>query len=353
MVSVVNGPPAQAAVSAREMCRTVRVPVAIPEVAQPGEISGRYCVPHHSNGTILLLVGGGAENADYWSMPGLPAANSLVDAAARDGFATYAIDRLGTGQSTIPAQSTTVTYTAEVSTEDQVARALRRGRLFGHAWRRVAGIGHSLGSGNLTGVAADYPGDVDPLVLTGYGPAVTPETLQLDKLYQVPASTVSARWANLDPGYITVEPADIAVAGSFYAPGTTSAALAAAASREGILSTTELATRPQGDAAAAQGAKIDIPVLIADGEFDRHYCLINPVGQPDMVGAQCGTPGAFQGYEDSLLPNACLSTAVIAGSGHAIQEEIAAGAADALILAWLTNALSGDRVHCAATGPQA
>jgi pimeloyl-ACP methyl ester carboxylesterase len=327
-------------------CATVEIPVTIPGVTAPGQITGDYCQPSSTNGTVLLMVGGGGENADYWNMPGLPE-NSLVNAANARGYATLAIDRLGTGRSTLPTSSTSVTFAAQVSTVHQVVQALRGNpNLFGGAsWTSVIGVGHSLGSGTLAGVAANNPGDLEALVLTGYGAAVTPQTLQLDKLYQVPASTVSPAWANLDSGYVTVIPSAVEDIGLLYPPGTSQDGFNAASTHQGTLSTTELATRPQGAAAIAQGALIHLPVFVADGQYDLHYCEANAVGDPVTFTPQCQSESAFYSYEQQLVPNACLSTQLIPTSGHAIQEEIAAPLANTEYLCWI-DALLGKGTTC-------
>lgn len=337
----------------RASCRAVRVPVAIPGVADRGEITGDYCVPRSANGTILLAAGGGAENASYWNMPGLER-YSLVDAAAADGYATFAMDRLGTGRSTIPASSTLVTYQAIVSTTHQVVLALRHGLAgIDRQWNSVAGLGHSLGSGTVAGVAAADPADFDAIILTGYGPAVSPQTAQLNALYQVAASTVLPQYAALDSGYVTVIPKDVGVAGSFYAPATAPEALAAQAKYEGLLSKTELSTRPQGAAAESQGALITVPAFIMDGQQDRHYCENNAIDAPPSIGPDCVTQQAFLAFEQPLLSKACLATYVVANTGHALQLEQTAPATNRVLLTWLRASFSrsdGGRAHCAITG---
>lgn len=332
-------------------CRTVRVPVEIPGLTARGQITGDYCVPLFSNGDVLLMVAGGTENAAYWNMPGL-GSDSLVKTAASDGYASFAIDRLGTGRSTIPSSSTFVTYAAEVSTVAQVANALHHDpALFGRRWSQVTGVGHSLGSGTLAGVAAHYPTDFNALIITGYGAAVTPQTAQLNALYQVPAETVWSTYAGLDTGYLTVLPDSLAVSGYFYAPDTTHAALSAAAAHEGLVAKTELLTRPQGAAAEAQGALIKVPVLVVVGQYDRHYCEDNPINEPPSIGAACADQRAFNSYEASLFSNACLATSLIAGSGHAIQEEKVAPSADKLYLNWLHLTVTRyGHTRCAVTG---
>lgn len=99
------------AAAASPACRTVRVPVTVPNLTTPAQLTGDLCTPAPATTAVLLLVGGGGENADYWNLPGL-AGNSLVDAATRQGYATLAVDRLGTGRSTLPPSSTLVSYPA-------------------------------------------------------------------------------------------------------------------------------------------------------------------------------------------------------------------------------------------------
>jgi pimeloyl-ACP methyl ester carboxylesterase len=327
----------------------VSVPVAIPATS-PGQITGDLCVPAGGPAqTVLLLVGGGGENADYWNLPALPS-YSLVRAAAGAGYATFAIDRLGTGRSTLPSSSTLVTYDAEVSTVHQVAAALHdRPALFGRTWRTVVGVGHSLGSGTLAGVAAGYPQDLSALILTGYGATVTEQTTALGQVYQQPAATVDpAKWGGLDPGYLTEVPAGILRDGLVYPPATTPAAAAAAARAQGTLSGTELSTRPQGTAAIAQGAQITVPVLVADGQYDSHYCENNAAGAPVTIAAACASQQAFYSYQRGLLSSACLATDIVADSGHAIEFETGAPAANRTFVTWLNATLRGGTARCAA-----
>lgn len=332
-------------------CRVVHIPVLIPQVTTPSQITGDICEPVRPSATMLLLVAGGGENADYWNMPGL-ARNSLVDAATAAGFATLAIDRIGTGRSTFPPSSKLVTYAAEVSTVHQVATALRTdSSLFGRTWGTIVGIGHSLGSGTVLGVAANHPDDVNALILTGYGSTVTPQTLQLGKIYQVPAHTMSAAWSGLDDGYVTVIPSAVEKIGLLYGSGTSKAELAAASAHQGTLSESELSTRPQGAAASAQAAQITMPVLIANGQYDRHYCEGNAIDQPVSFTPQCESSSAFGAYAKALLPNACVATSLVPNSGHAIQEENAAPEANTSYLTWINLTLGGGHAHCTVQGP--
>lgn len=205
----------------------------------------------------------------------------------------------------------------------------------------MIGVGHSLGSGTLVGLVANHPTDVKALLLTGYGAAVTPQTLQLDALYQKPANALEPQWTDLDDGYVSVEPDAVEDIGLLYPPGTSTAGFDAASTHQGTLSTTELSTRPQGSAATALGSQITMPVYVVDGQYDLHYCLGNAIGDPVSFTPQCETASAFHSYEQQLVPNACLQTQLVDTSGHAIQEEIAAPTANNLYLNWIQTILAG------------
>lgn len=309
-------------------CRTMRVPVQVPGYSGDAHITGDYCTPGHSNGTTLLLVAGGGEDADYWDMAGLPA-ESLVDAANQAGYTTLAVDRLGTGRSTRPPSSRTITYDAQVATIGQVADALHQ-----HGKRLIA-VGHSLGSVALTGVAAAHPHEFSAMVLTGTGPVNTPLTAELQALYHVPARGVAAKWAKLDTGYVTTAPANVDKGGSLYPPGMNARELREVASHQDILSMTEIHTRPRGDAVKSQDKAIRGPVLVMNGQEDSHYCLSSRVGAKAKVGPQCATQRAFRDYERPMLPNADLSTYVIPHTGHATEWHTSAHASNQRILDWL------------------
>ncbi|MEC3992646.1 alpha/beta hydrolase [Actinacidiphila sp. DG2A-62] len=310
-------------------CRPTTYRVTVPG-SGPGQLTGDRCVPAHPNGTTLLLVAGGGENADYWNMPGF-ASYSLVRAAVRSGYTTLALDRLGTGRSSMP-RSTAVTYAAHVLTVHQVATALRR-----QGADRVVGVGHSLGAGVLTGVAARYPKDMTALVLTGYGSAVSAVTPQHNKLYQRPAADVdSAKWGSLDDGYVTVVPSGVPDDGLLYLPGATEAALTAVETHQGTLSRTELATRPQGRAATAQGAALRLPLLLLDGRFDEHYCTVNALHEPPRTGPRCATEQAFGQYGRAFFPHADLTTALVPDAGHALELQTNAPATNDRVLDWIS-----------------
>jgi len=88
-------------------------------------VDGTYCRPAgtHPDG-IMLLVPGGTYNRAYWDFPYQPDTYSFAHAAARAGIGAFAIDLIGTGQSSRPL-SPTITATSQASSVHQVISHLR------------------------------------------------------------------------------------------------------------------------------------------------------------------------------------------------------------------------------------
>lgn len=322
-------PSSEFAESAR--CRTVQIPVAIPRHPVRGRLVGDYCVPRDHRGALLLLVAGANENADYWSLSPTSRKHSLVRAAYRRGFATLAIDRLGTGRSTRPTDSHTVTYDAQVSTVTQVARSYHR------MWETVIGVGHSLGSGTLLKVAARHRDAMDALALTGYGDAISADALREETRYAVPARRLAGAWRRLDSGYRGMRAEGLARI-RFYRPAVTRAALKDVAARLGTKSMSEVRSRPRRATARAYAARLRLPMLLLDGQRDSHYCLTSPSTSQEKVKERCSDRSAFRSYGRALFPRARLSTRLLPRTGHTIEWEVHAPAAHRALLNWAGSA---------------
>jgi pimeloyl-ACP methyl ester carboxylesterase len=93
-----GSPPAGATSAAGVAChqRTVQVRVEL-------QISGTYCRPNDGSATsAIVMVPGGGYNKAYWDFPHEPGTYSFARAAARARYAAFAVDRLGTGDSSKP-----------------------------------------------------------------------------------------------------------------------------------------------------------------------------------------------------------------------------------------------------------
>lgn len=150
---------------AHGLCEDFDVSVQVDDV--PGaRIYAEYCVPpgRRSNGTLLLMVHTSWHNHFGWDPPNQR--YSQVRAALDSGFSVLNIDRLGSGQSTLPA-SHLVTIDRVITALHGVVAQLRDGSLTGTAHASVVFLGSSF-AGEYAWFHADkYPDDFDGFVLNG------------------------------------------------------------------------------------------------------------------------------------------------------------------------------------------
>jgi pimeloyl-ACP methyl ester carboxylesterase len=147
-------------------CQSLFVPVTVPGV--PGaQVYGELCLPDGDvPATVELLVHGSSYNLRYWDPQKVPPRYSHVHAALEAGYATFNIDRLGTGKSSLPA-SNLVTLDALIDSLHQIIGGLRAGTIGGTAFSHVVYFGSSLSTAYGWVLGSRYPSDVDAFVLTG------------------------------------------------------------------------------------------------------------------------------------------------------------------------------------------
>lgn len=122
-------------------------------------IAGTLCVPEGVARGVQVLVHGGTYTRQYWDWPVDPDRLSYVQDALADGYATFAYDRLGVGESDRPfGLTTTVSDGADVL-HQVVSRVAAQ-------YDDVTVVGHSLGSVVSINEAGRY-NDADRLVVTG------------------------------------------------------------------------------------------------------------------------------------------------------------------------------------------
>jgi pimeloyl-ACP methyl ester carboxylesterase len=152
--------PIQAAAAAS--CQDKYFPVTLGLV--PQTMYGRLCVPAGGANTVQVLIPGGTYNSSYWDIAYSPETRSYSRAMNNAGYATLAIDRLGTGRSSIPLSVllTTITEAGAVHQVIQQLRSGARSQRFG----KVILAGHSFGSGMAIMEAGTFH-DVDGVLITG------------------------------------------------------------------------------------------------------------------------------------------------------------------------------------------
>src|SRR5687768_944695 len=84
-------------------CGNVSFQVSLDGAPGTHRMVGTFCRPKHDDEhTLQILIHGASHNRHYWDFPFMPRRYSYVRQANASGFATLAIDRLGTGDSDRP-----------------------------------------------------------------------------------------------------------------------------------------------------------------------------------------------------------------------------------------------------------
>jgi pimeloyl-ACP methyl ester carboxylesterase len=295
----------QDAGSGRE-CSDVQVPVALAK-GQPADerIYGKLCIPSgHSPDTIQLLVHGLVYTGGYWEFPdprGGTDRYNYASAANRAGFATLAIDRIGSGRSSHPL-STKITLESNAFAVHQVVQAIRRGQIAapgGEQFRKVVYVGHSYGTIVGWNLATNYGEGLDAVVFTAaaHGLTVTDPLLALPSLY--PAA-LDPKFAGdgLDPGYLTTLPG---TRDEFlYEPAQFDPAVVEFDEKTKSTSTaTEAAT---GVLSLNRPLNVRVPTLLVDGDLDSQVCKENFDAVPAVTGGGAGAVGDLLApFEDTTL----------------------------------------------------
>jgi pimeloyl-ACP methyl ester carboxylesterase len=314
-------PAAAASAAGTTSCREVRVPVTVGR--QAGAIAGTLCVPPRA-ATVQVLVPGNTYNRAYWQVDLEPSRYSYVRAANAAGYATLALDRLGTGASLHPT-SPAMTLGNDVTTVHQVATALRRS-VFG-PFDRVVGVGHSLGSVVVNQVAGEHPKDFDAIVLTGFSHSINAvnATVLAGSSYVLPAGDPDFAGRHLDGFYVTT------------APGARRALYVADAVARGILDWDDR-NRDTGDLVEIGGlGHFQIPnrstgisggVFVVDGGGDPLAC--------GLFSGDCTDSGTLQASERPWFgPGVELSAWLVPGVGHNVTLHRNAPTVTAGITAWI------------------
>jgi len=148
----------------------VTFPVALAD-GSPAEVVGYlYYKGSFRNRTLLLAVHGANYNHKYWDVPTINGHEySFARYMADRKYAVLAIDQLGAGESTKPADGDAVTLDQTASGIHQVITRLRSGENpVGYAFEKVVTVGHSLGTINAIYEQGTYH-DADAVIATGMG----------------------------------------------------------------------------------------------------------------------------------------------------------------------------------------
>lgn len=169
-IAVIGSPTAQADSGSSVTCTDKKVPVALAQ-GQPAnsEIFGELCATRGelaSGTTVQLLLHPGNNNHTYWDFGTIDGVQySYARDAAANGYPTFAIDEIGSGQSTHPSSSLVDLPMASYVTH-QVVQGLHDGAITGKTFDKVIDVGHDSGAFMAWQEAVDYA-DVQGVIATG------------------------------------------------------------------------------------------------------------------------------------------------------------------------------------------
>jgi alpha-beta hydrolase superfamily lysophospholipase len=305
----------QAPAQAETSCQDVTYPVSVVGLQQT--MAGTLCVPANAH-TLQILVPGGFYNRSYWNVTVDPAVRSFRRAMNNAGYATLAVDRLGTGASSEPP-SVLLTAIVQADAVHQVVQAMRP--RFG----RIVLGGHSLGSAISIIEAATYH-DVDGVLVTAMGHHLNVLGIATIATSFVPATLDPAfRDRPLDPGYLTT------LAGSRYAlhqPGPNiAAAVGFDEATKDVAAPTELVDAALLGTVTPYTRLVDVPVLTAIASGDPTFC--------GLLATDCHSSASYRAAEAPFYgPAARLEAYVLPGYGHAFNYAPNAPDLHAAVVAW-------------------
>ncbi|MFL6122006.1 alpha/beta fold hydrolase [Actinophytocola sp.] len=284
--------PAQASTT----CENRTFPVTVAGLQQT--MAGTLCVPSNAH-TLQILVPGGFYNRSYWDIP--LQSRSFRQAMNDAGYATLAVDRLGTGASSEPPSAVLTAITQAVAVH-QVVAAMRP------AFAKIILGGHSLGSAISIIEAATYH-DVNGVLVTAMGhhinaPGIAPIAATFVPADLDPAFATKA----LDTGYLTTQ------AGTRYSmhqPGpNVSAVVGYDESTKDVAAPTELVDAALLGTVTPYTKLVDVPVLSAIAGGDPTFC--------GLLATDCSSAATYLAAEAPFYgPAARLQTYVLPGYGHA------------------------------------
>jgi pimeloyl-ACP methyl ester carboxylesterase len=312
-------PPAGAAAVT---CEEVRVPVSLVGTTQT--MFGKLCAPRGAT-AVQVLIPGGTYNGSYWDIQYTPETRSYRQSMNAAGYATLAVDRLGTGQSSKPL-SALVTASAQASAVHQVIQSIRP------RFTKVVVGGHSIGAAMAMIEAGTYR-DVDAVLVTGMTHRMNLITVLPVLANMIPAALdLKFLGKTLDLGYLTTAPGTRYQA--FHSPGVdVSGAMAYDESTKDVFAATEAVdTIALTNVVIPFTKQINAPVLLVVGDGDTHFC-----GRP--LGSDCSSAAALRASEAPFFSDAArLQTYVLAGYGHSINYAPNAPTYHQVVKDWLRTA---------------
>jgi alpha-beta hydrolase superfamily lysophospholipase len=268
------------------------------------EITGTLSWKNQLNArTIQVLVPGYTYGRRYWDFPHRPDKYSYVRAAAEAGYATLALDRIGTGASSHPPPAI-LTLDVHVAALAAVVAALRGGRVADTMSNRIVTVGHSLGSAIVAAHAVSAAKDsgvepVDGSILTGFSHLPLPGTPLFFMTATWPVRTTRSG-ERLPAGYRTTIPGARRM---LYAPGP---------SERDVLVADERLKETTANVREVVGRSL--PLVYRTRALGGPLLIIT--GSRDTV--VCGRPAWMRLERRFFAPRADVSIVSVRGFGHCL-----------------------------------
>lgn len=294
-------------------CVQYTLPVAL-SVGDPTvyHVVGFLCNANEGN-NVLLTLSGASYNHTYWDFPFQPNIYSFVKNTNGTDFATFNLDRIGTGASDHPVPEL-ITIQSNAFVAHQIVQDLRNGSVGGQAFGKVVLVGHSMGSAMAINEAATYQ-DVDGVILTGFihgsfNPNVGTAIAQ--DIY--PAFLDPQFSPTLAPGYLTTKPGTRESL-FYYSPSADAQVIATDEATKDLVTDATLGTFFPS-LASHESNTIHVPVLSVLGQFDFLICGTNP---------GCSQAQVATNEASFFDPQAQLQINIIPNTGHDLNLHTTAG----------------------------
>lgn len=301
-------------------CSEHRLPVQLG--AHTYIVAGTLCRPTGDVTGVQVLVHGATYDRTYWDWPVRTDRLSYVQDALADGYATFAYDRLGAGDSDRPP-GITLTSADGAAVLHQILRWIQA------EYSDVTVVGHSLGSMIALQETATH-NDADRLVVTGMLHNLT-NVLELGQLFASLASPRCSGEAGQPAcGYLTTLPGtrgDV-----FYSEAGAEPVIAWDEAHKGVVAVGQIVTAiPQLLPLLGTAHDVQIPVLVVVGQQDQLFCgLLQPCTEASVLAA-----------ESAYYTNTSrLDAYVEPTSGHDLTLHPTAGRTADAIATWITNVMT-------------
>ncbi|ETS87343.1 hypothetical protein PFICI_01171 [Pestalotiopsis fici W106-1] len=273
-------------------------------------VAATYCEPDSGPGKALqVLVHGIGFDRSYWDFPADNYNYSYVDQALAAGYSTFAYDRPGIGQSQHGDPVNEIQSFLELAVLIELTSQLRAGQVESVAtYDKTVHVGHSFGSIQTYGLAAQRPELTDAIALTGFSQNGSYNAEFALGGNFVQANSIPAL-GDYPDGYFA-SGSETGVQINFFGPGDFDPAILKAAYSTGQPVTVGELLTLAGPASVLN--TYPGPVQIVTGERDIPFCGGNCSVTTPSVPEQAGQYFPNATYFDAL---------VVPGAGHGLNLE--------------------------------